>query len=178
MLLKGKVGIVTGGSRGIGRQIVKELCNQGALVAFTFLKSTEDAKTLADEVEAAGGKSMPIAADVRYFEQARNAVETVLNIFGRLDFLVNNAGMSKDNPLFLMEPTEWQEVIETNLTGTFNFTRAAVVTFMKQRAGRIVNITSASGIIGIPRQSNYSASKAGIIGFTKAQTLEFKHIPI
>lgn len=172
MFLKNRVAIVTGGSRGIGRAIVHELVSEGALVVFTFLNSTREARQLVDEVTSQGGKVLALQGDVRDFRRAREIVEETKSKFGRLDFLVNNAGSTNDKALMLMEPEEWQEIIDVNLTGTFNFTRVVIGTFLKQRFGRIVNIASVSGMIGIPRQANYSASKAGIIGFTKTLAKE------
>ena len=171
-LLEGRVVIVTGGSRGIGRAIVEELCQQGAQVAFTYSQQQGAAEALARRLEDEGGQLFPLQADAKEFKRAQQVVAETVERFGRLDGVVNNAGILRDKALMLMDPTEWQEVLDTNLTGVFNTCRAAVVTFMKQRAGRIVNITSISGIVGMARQVNYSASKAGIIGFTKALAKE------
>ena len=170
--LEGKVILVTGGSRGIGRAIVEEMASQGARVAFTYLNQQAVAKMLVDRLKAEGGEALDVQADVRDFSRAQQVIARTFEHFGRLDGLVNNAGITRDKALMLMEPSEWQEVIDTNLTGVFNYCRAAIVTFMKQRSGRIVNIASVAGLVGSPRQVNYAASKAGMIGFTKALAKE------
>lgn len=172
MILKNKVGLVTGGNGGLGRAIVLELISEGATVAFTFFNNKLEAEELVNEIERSGGHVLALHADVRNMNRAKEIIDEVKSKFGRIDFLVNNAGMTKDKALMLMDEEDWRDVIDTNLTGTFNYTRASVVTFMKQRFGRIVNVTSVSGVIGISRQTNYSASKAGIIGFTKALAKE------
>jgi len=172
MILKDRVAIVTGGVRGIGRAIVLMLAREGADVAFTYLRSTQEAESLSQEVAKLGRKCLPLQIDVRDFDKAKELVEKVKGHFGKLDILVNNAGITKDKALMMMNKEEWQEVIDTNLTGTFNVTRNAIVTFLKQKSGCIVNITSVSGIAGMSRQTNYAASKAGIIGFTKSLAKE------
>lgn len=172
MLLKDKVAIVTGGTRGIGRAIVLELAGEGADVAFTYLKSSQQAQELSREVEKIGRRSLGLQIDVRDFQKAKELVEKVKEHFGRLDILVNNAGINKDKALMLMTKEDWQEVIDTNLSGTFNVSRNAIVTFLKQKSGNIINITSVSGIAGMSRQTNYAASKAGMIGFTKSLAKE------
>jgi 3-oxoacyl-[acyl-carrier protein] reductase len=170
--LEGQTILVTGGSRGIGRAIVNELLNQGAKAAFTFVQQREAADLVVKEAKDRGQETLAIQADVTDLRQAQQAVAATLEHFGQLHGLVNNAGITRDKALMLMEPADWQQVLDTNLTGTFNFCRAAIVTFMKQRAGRIVNITSVSGLAGLPRQVNYSASKAGVVGLTKALAKE------
>ncbi len=172
MLFKDKVAIVTGGTRGIGRAVVLMLAKDGANVAFTYLKSTQDAETLIKEAENLGSKCKAFQMDVRDFEKAKELIEKVKQEFSGLDVLVNNAGVTKDKALMMMTKEDWQEVIDTNLGGLFNVTRSAIVTFLKQKSGNIVNISSVSGIIGLARQANYAASKAGIIGFTKALARE------
>lgn len=172
MTLKDKVAIVTGGSRGIGRAIVIRLAQEGADIAFTYAKSTNEAQSLVKEVEAIGRKCLAVQADARDFDKAKDLIEKVREHFGRLDILVNNAGITNDKALMMMTKEDWFDVIDTNLNGTFNTTRAAIVTFLKQRSGDIINITSVSGVAGLARQTNYSASKAGIIGFTKALAKE------
>jgi 3-oxoacyl-[acyl-carrier protein] reductase len=166
--LENKVAIVTGASRGIGRAIAIDLARRGAKVAFTYLKSDTEAKGLLDDIHSAGSEGLSFKGDVRDFALAREFVEKAKEYFGGLDILVNNAGIIKDKAFMLMEPSDWQEVIDTNLTGYFNMARSVIVTFLKQKSGSIVNISSVSGINGIARQVNYSASKAGIIGMTKA----------
>lgn len=170
--LKDKVAIVTGGARGIGKAIALRLAKSGADVAFTYLKSAQEAEGVAKEVENLGRKALALQIDVRDFAQAKELVEKVKQNFGRLDILVNNAGITKDKALMLMAREDWQEVIDTDLNGVFNVTRNCIVTFLKQKSGDIVNITSVSGIAGMSRQSNYAAAKAGIIGFTKSLAKE------
>ena len=172
MFLKEKVAIVTGGSRGIGEAIVREFVGQGVNVAFNFLKSENKALQLKKEIEEKGGKALAFRQDVKDYGAIKVMVEGVKSHFGRLDIIVNNAGILRDKALMLMEEQDWEEVIATNLSGAFNLIRAAIVTFMKQKSGNIINITSVSGIKGMPRQVNYSASKAGIIGLTKALARE------
>lgn len=172
MFLKRKVAIVTGGSRGIGKAIVSEFAAQGAGVAFNFLKSEEKAFELKKEIEQKGGKALAFRQDVKDYEAIKIMVEGVKSHFGRLDIIVNNAGILRDKALMLMEEQDWEDVISTNLSGAFNLIRAAIVTFMKQKSGNIINVTSVSGIKGMPRQVNYSASKAGMIGLTKALAKE------
>jgi len=169
---KDKVAIVTGASRGIGRAIALELAKEGAKVAFMYQKSDEQAKSLLKELEDAGSRGLSFKGDVRDLGLAKEFVEQVKSFFGSLDFLVNNAGITRDKAMMNMEKEDWQEVIDTNLTGYFNMSRAVIVTLLKQKSGGIVNVSSVSGISGIARQANYSASKAGIIGLTKALAKE------
>ncbi len=171
-LLKDKVAIVTGGTRGIGKAIVFELINNGAKVVFTYLKNDEAAGIVLDEIKKLNGEAVAIKADARNFNEAKRAVEDTVNKFERLDILINNAGITKDKALMMMDPSEWQDVIDTNLTGYFNMARASIVTMMKAKSGNIVNISSVSGIVGLPRQINYSSAKAGIIGMTKSLAKE------
>jgi len=169
---KDKVAIVTGGSRGIGRAIVLEFIRSGAKVVFTYLKSADAAAKLLDEIKEMNGEAEAVASDSRDYAKARQVIEETLKRFGRLDILVNNAGIIKDKALMMMEPSEWQEVIDTNLTGYFNMSRASIVTMMKRRCGNIVNISSVAGVVGMARQANYSSAKAGIIGLTKSLAKE------
>src|SRR5262245_16148195 len=162
-----KVAIVTGGSRGIGRAIVQSLAREGAKVAFTYVQS----KTQADEV-ANGDSIVAYQADVTSFDQAKNLVKQVKERFGRIDILVNNAGITRDKLLALMSEKDWDDVLDTNLKGVFNLTKPVVGLMLRQKSGVILNITSISGIVGMPGQANYSASKAGMIGFTKALAKE------
>jgi len=171
-LLKDKVAIVTGGTRGIGRAIVFELIYQGAKVAFTYIKSDESAGIILDEVKEIKGEAEAIKQDVRDFESAKRAVQETINRFGTVDILINNAGILRDKALMMMDEEDWEDVIKTNLTGYFNMARACIVTMMKQKSGNIINISSVSGVAGMARQVNYSASKAGIIGFTKSLAKE------
>ncbi|MCD6228656.1 MAG: 3-oxoacyl-[acyl-carrier-protein] reductase [Candidatus Omnitrophica bacterium] len=170
--LKNKVVIITGGSRGIGKAICLVFAQLGAEVVFTYYRSKKEADKVKQEIKKMGGKCLSIQADVRDFEQCRAVVEKTLKKFKTLDTLVNNAGIIRDKALFMMTIEDWKQVIETNLIGTFNMTRAAITTFLKQKRGCIVNISSVSGLVGTPRQTNYSASKAGIIGFSKALAKE------
>ncbi len=170
--LSGKVGIVTGATRGIGRATALRLVREGARVAFIYHQKDEMAKSLLKEMKEAGHEGLSFKGDVRDYGRCREFVEQVKEFFGGLDFLVNNAGITRDKAFMTMEPAEWQEVIDTNLTGYFNMARSAIVTFLKQKSGNIVNISSVSGISGTSRQVNYAASKAGIIGLTKALAKE------
>jgi 3-oxoacyl-[acyl-carrier protein] reductase len=166
------VAIVTGGARGIGRAIVLAACEAGADCAFTYFSSRSAAEALADEVRRTGRRPLPVQLDARDYEGAVALVERVKQEFGRLDILVNNAGITKDKSLMMMSKEDWSEVIDTNLTGVFNMTRACIITFLKQRSGNIVNISSVSGIHPLPGQVNYAAAKAGVIGFTKSLAKE------
>jgi 3-oxoacyl-[acyl-carrier protein] reductase len=166
-MFSAKVAIVTGGSRGIGRAIVQSLAREGAKVAFTYAQS----KTQADEV-ANGDSIVAYQADVTSFDQAKNLVKQVKDRFGRIDILVNNAGITRDKLLALMSEKDWDDVLDTNLKGIFNLTKQVVGVMIRQKSGAILNITSISGIVGMAGQVNYSSSKAGMIGFTKALAKE------
>lgn len=170
--LSDRVVIVTGGSRGIGRAVVCELVQRGARVTFTYARQREAAEALVSQLQREGAEVLALQADVRNLASAQQVVAATMERFGQLDGLVNNAGIVRDKALMLMEPQDWQEVLDTNLTGVFNSCRAAIVTFMKQRFGRIVNITSVAGLTGAAKQVNYVASKAGVVGFTKALARE------
>jgi 3-oxoacyl-[acyl-carrier protein] reductase len=170
--LKDKVAIVTGGSRGIGSAIVRELVDCGVKVVFTYLKSEGSAKSLLEEIEKLGGRVEAIKSNASNYDEAKMAVEKTIEKFGALDILVNNAGVIKDKSLMMMDPADWREVIETNLTGYFNMAKACIVTMMKQKSGNIINISSVAGVIGTARQANYSSAKAGIIGLTKSLAKE------
>lgn len=172
MLFKDKAAIVTGGSRGIGRAICLMLAGEGADVAFTFTKSASYAESLRQEIEEKGAKAIALNIDVRDFEKSKELVEKAKQSFGRLDFVINNAGITRDKALMMMTNDDWHDVIDTNLTGTFNLSRNAIITFLKQKSGNIVNISSVSGVAGLARQTNYASSKAGIIGFTKSLAKE------
>ncbi len=171
-MFKDKAAIVTGGSRGIGREIALMLAGNGADVAFTYLANKDAANAVALEIEKMGRRALAMQVDTRDFDKAKELVEKTKQEFGRLDILVNNAGITRDKALMMMTKDDWSSVIDTNLNGIFNLTRNAIVTFLKQKSGDIVNITSITGIIGMARQTNYAASKAGIIGFTKALAKE------
>ncbi len=172
MTLEGKVFIVTGGTRGIGREIVKELAGRGAAVSFTYAAQDRLAEELVRELKGNGKVAASFKADVRDFEKAKEVVEETVKRFGRLDGLVNNAGIVRDKALMMMDPEDFRDVIETNLVGTFNFSRAAIVRLMKQKNGDILNISSVAGVAGRAGQTNYAASKAGILGFTKSLAKE------
>ena len=172
MLLKGKTAIVTGGSLGIGSAIAVALGREGANVALNYRKHSEEAERVAGEAEAAGGKGIAVQADVSSFEDAQAMVAKVRETFGGLDILVNNAGVNRDRTIWKMSEEEWDTVIAINLKGYFNYIRAAAPVFKEQKGGKIVNVTSINGLRGKFGQSNYSASKAGIIGLTKAVAKE------
>ena len=170
--LKDKVAIVTGATRGIGRAIAKAVAREGADVAFTYLKSTDRAESLSKEIQGLKRRPLALQVDVRDFQKSKEMVEVVKEKLGRLDILINNAGVTKDKALMMMTEDDWRQVIDTNLNGTFNVTRNCIVTFLKQKQGNIINVSSVSGIAGMARQTNYAASKAGIIGFTKSLARE------
>lgn len=172
MSLKNKTAIISGASRGIGRAIAVELAGEGANISFNFLRSNKDAEDLEREIKSLGVSAKSFQADIKDYNAVKSWVDKTMELFGGIDIVINNAGVIKDKALALMEPGDWHEVINTNLNGTFNLTRASIVPFIKQKSGVIVNIASVSGVVGIPRQTNYSASKAGIIGFTKALAKE------
>ena len=169
---EGRVAIVTGGSRGIGRAIVKELASRGASVAFSFTKNRELADELVAELSAADKRALAFQADVTDFDAAETMVKSVKSELGSVDYLVNNAGITRDKLIMMMSQDDWDAVIDTNLKGVFNVTRHAVSVMVRQRRGAILNIASISGVVGMAGQTNYSASKAGLIGFTKALAKE------
>ncbi|MBI5115963.1 3-oxoacyl-[acyl-carrier-protein] reductase [Candidatus Poribacteria bacterium] len=169
--LEGKVAIVTGGSRGIGRAIAFALAREGATVAVCS-RNLAAGKETADHIESEGGRARPYRLDVTEVESVGRLVNDVLRDAGRIDILVNNAGVTSDNLLLRMKEDEWDKVIDTNLKGTFNCTKAVARTMLKQRSGKIVNITSVVGVVGNAGQANYCAAKAGVIGFTKSVARE------
>lgn len=171
-LLDGKVALVTGASRGIGRAIANELAREGAAVAFTYLSSVEQGNALEAELKALGVNAKGYRSDASKFDKAEQLVTDVLADFGKLDVLVNNAGITKDGLLMRMSEEQWDQVLEVNLKSVFNLTKAAIKPMMKAKAGSIINLSSVVGISGNAGQTNYSASKAGIIGFTKSVALE------
>lgn len=171
-ILLGKVALVTGASRGIGRGIVRVLCEHGADCAFTYSHDRAAAESLVEEVSGRGRKVIPFQRDARDFEGAASLVDEVKKEFGRLDILVNNAGITRDKSLMMMSKADWSDVIDTNLTGVFNTTRACIITFLKQKSGNIINMASVSGVHPLPGQANYAAAKAGVIGFTKSLAKE------
>jgi 3-oxoacyl-[acyl-carrier protein] reductase len=169
----GRVAIVTGATRGIGRAIALELARRGADVAFNYAKSAEAADTLKAEIEKLGVRAQASQCDVANTEAATEMVKQVKDAFGRIDFLVNNAGIVRDTLILRMKEEDWDAVIDTNLKGAWNFAKAALRVMLRQEeGGSILNITSISGVVGMAGQSNYSASKAGMIGLTKALARE------
>lgn len=171
--LNGKVALVTGASRGIGRAIAIRLAGQGAKVAVNYFKSAEQANEVVEEIRKNAGEALAVQGDVSKFDAAQTVIKATIDAFGRLDILVNNAGTTRDNLLALMKEQDFDFVIENDLKSVFNCSKAVLRQMMKQRYGRIVNITSVAGIVGNPGQTNYSAAKAGIIGFTKAMAKEY-----
>ena len=169
----GRSAIVTGGTRGIGRAIALELARRGADVAFNYAQSVEPGEALKSELENLGVRSLAFRCDVGNTEAAAAMVQQVKDAFGRIDFLVNNAGITRDNLILRMKEEDWDAVIDTNLKGAWNFAKAALRVMLRQETGgSILNISSISGEVGMPGQSNYSASKAGMIGLTKALAKE------
>lgn len=171
-LLAGKNALVTGASKGIGRAIALKFAEHGANVAFTYLSSVEQGEALENELAKIGVKAKGYRSDASDFGAAEKLINDIISDFGTLDVLVNNAGITKDNLLMRMSEEMWDDVININLKSVFNTVKAASKTFMKQRSGSIINLTSVVGIKGNAGQSNYAASKAGIIGFTKSVALE------
>ncbi|MCP9827571.1 MULTISPECIES: 3-oxoacyl-[acyl-carrier-protein] reductase [unclassified Synechococcus] len=171
--LADQVALVTGASRGIGRAIALELAAAGAEVVVNYAASATAAEAVVEAITAAGGRAYALAADVSVEEQVDALVKAVLERSGRLDVLVNNAGITRDGLLLRMKTSDWQSVIDLNLTGVFLCTRAVSRSMLKARSGRIINITSVVGLVGNPGQANYSAAKAGVIGFTRSTAAEF-----
>jgi len=170
--LDGKSAIVTGASRGIGKDIALYLAKEGAKVAVNYSGSKEKAEAVVEEIKALGGEAFAIQANVDQSEDIKELVSATLEQFGSIDILVNNAGITRDNLLMRMKEQEWDDVLNTNLKGVFLCTKAVTRQMMKQRAGRIINITSIVGVSGNPGQANYVAAKAGVIGLTKTSALE------
>jgi 3-oxoacyl-[acyl-carrier protein] reductase len=171
-VLQGKIAVVTGGSRGIGVAIARELASQGATVVVNHRDSAAQAEAVVGEITAAGGRALTVQADVGSAVEAQRLVKETLDRYARLDILVNNAGTTRDMLLMMMSEDDWDTVIRTNLKSAYNCCKAALRPMFKQRYGRIINITSVSGLAGQAGQTNYSASKAGVIGFTKALAKE------
>jgi len=172
MLLKDKNAIVTGGSQGIGTAISLELAKEGANICLTYRKHEKEALEVKDQILAMGRNAVAVQCDIASFSEAENVVKTALETFGKIDILVNNAGMNWDGVSWKMTEEQWDRVIEVNLKGYFNFTRHTAPLLKDRKYGKIINITSINGLRGKFGQSNYSASKAGIIGFTKALAKE------
>ncbi|MCK5919529.1 MAG: 3-oxoacyl-ACP reductase FabG, partial [Methylococcales bacterium] len=173
MLLEGKVAIVTGASRGIGRAIALDLAKNGAQVIINYNSNAQAAAEVVAEIEAGGGQALAVQANVSDFDAAQTLAKAARDQFGRIDILVNNAGITRDTLLLVMKEAQWDDVLDINLKSVFNCTKAVLRPMMrKKQGGRIINITSISGLSGLPGQTNYSASKAGMIGFTKALAKE------
>ncbi|TAK13645.1 MAG: 3-oxoacyl-[acyl-carrier-protein] reductase [Anaerolineae bacterium] len=170
--LEGRVAVVTGGSRGIGKAIALLLAERGANVLVNYVSSSKAADEVVSAIEKLGRKVLAVQANVAEVEAANNLVKAAIDTFGQIDILVNNAGITRDMLIMMMSEADWDDVIDTNLKGTFNCSKAAVRSMMRKRYGRIINISSVSGQIGNAGQTNYSASKAGQIGFTKALARE------
>jgi 3-oxoacyl-[acyl-carrier protein] reductase len=177
-LLDGKTALITGASRGIGEAIAKKFAEQGAHVAFTYKQSAEKATALADALGQSGAKAKGYQSNAASFAEADALIKQVQQDFGRIDVLVNNAGITRDNLLLRMTEEQWDEVLTTNLKSVFNLTRFVAYLMLKQKSGSIINISSIVGLTGNAGQANYTASKAGIIGFTKtvAQELGSRNI--
>ena len=172
MLLKGKIAIVTGASRGIGESIARSFIAQGATVAFTYISSEEKAKELEKSLTAGGGQARGFKSDASKMEDAENLIKEVLEIYGGIDIVVNNAGITDDTLLMRMSEDQWDRVMNVNLKSCFNLTKSVLRTMLKARSGSIINISSVVGVQGNAGQANYAASKAGILGFTKSVALE------
>lgn len=176
--LTDKVAIVSGGSRGIGRDIVLTLARQGCHVAFNYLSHEEAARQLEEEARGLGVRCVAAMVDVTDFDAVKDWCRGIKEEFDTFHFVVNNAGIIDDKPLMMMGREQWQRVIDTNLTGMFNLTRHCIVTLMKQKFGSVVNVSSVSGLMGLPGQTNYSASKGGMNAFTKALAQEVARVQV
>lgn len=172
-LLDNKVVLITGASRGIGRSIALEMAKQGATIAYTYLSSVEKGEKLQQQIKNLGVNAKGFRSDASDFNQAQELIQNVLNEFGRIDVLINNAGITKDNLLLRLSEQDWDDVLRINLKSAFNLVKAVARPMLKERAGSIINITSVVGLTGNAGQSNYAASKAGMIGFTKSVAKEF-----
>lgn len=170
--LEGRIAVVTGGSRGIGKAIALELAKRGASVVVNYHSSAKAADEVVSQIKQNGGNALVAQADISNYEQAQNLIKTTIDKFEKIDILINNAGITRDTLIMMMSEEDWDAVLDTNLKGTFNCSKAAVRQMMRKRYGRVINITSVSGQIGNAGQTNYSASKAGQIGFTKALARE------
>ena len=171
-MLEGKIALVTGASRGIGRQIAKTLAAKGAFVIVNYNGSAAKAEEVVKEIQAAGGNGQAVQCNVSDFESCKEMLDAVVKEHGRLDILVNNAGITRANLLMKMSEEDFDAVIQTNLKGVFNCTRHIARQMLKQKSGRIINISSVSGVLGNAGQANYCAAKAGVIGLTKSAAKE------
>ena len=171
-MLTGKIALVTGAARGIGKEIALTLASNGATVIVNYNGSKERAEAVVSEIKANGGEAEAMQCNVADFEASETMIKEVLNKYGKVDILVNNAGITKDNLIMRMSEADYDAVLDTNLKGAFNMIRHLSRAFLKQRSGKIINISSVSGVMGNAGQSNYSASKAGLIGLTKSVARE------
>ena len=167
-----KVAFITGSTRGIGKQIAIEFAKDGYDIAFNYRKENEDLENIKKQIKELNVRCLPVKGDVSIFDDTANMVNQIINEFGKIDVLVNNAGITKDALLMRMKKEDFEDVINVNLVGTFNVTKNVIPYMIKQRSGRIINISSVVGVSGNAGQTNYSASKAGIIGFTKSLAKE------
>ena len=167
-LLEGKIALITGGSRGIGAAIVKRYAEQGAEVAFTYLSSAEKANAIVAELEAMGTKAKAYKSDASSYQEAEELVKNVMKDFGKIDILINNAGITQDNLMLRMSEEQWDKIMQVNLKSIFNLTKHILRPMLRNRGGSIINMSSVVGVFGNAGQANYAASKAGIIGFTKS----------
>ncbi|HSD84775.1 MAG TPA: 3-oxoacyl-[acyl-carrier-protein] reductase [Anaerolineae bacterium] len=172
MSFNGKVAVVTGGSRGLGRGVALELAKRGARVVVNYHSNAEAANEVVQLIKNAGSEALAVQADVTQYDAAQGLIKAALEFGGRLDILINNAGTTRDMLLAMMPETDWDLVIATNLKSAYNCSKAALKPMMRQKYGRIVNMTSVAGLAGNPGQTNYSASKAGLVGFTKSLAKE------
>ncbi|MEW6977738.1 MULTISPECIES: 3-oxoacyl-[acyl-carrier-protein] reductase [Bacillus] len=179
-MLTNKTAVVTGASRGIGRSIAIDLAKNGANVVVNYSGNEAKANEVVDEIKALGKQAFAVKADVSNAEEVQALMKQAIDTFGSIDILVNNAGITKDNLLMRMKENEWDDVININLKGVFNCTKAVTRQMMKQRSGRIINVASVVGVCGNPGQANYVAAKAGVIGLTKttAKELASRHITV
>jgi len=171
-LLQGKVALITGASRGIGKSIAQRFVQEGATVAFTYRSSEEKAQALEKELTASGGTAKGFKSDAGSLEQSEALVKDVVEAFGTVDILINNAGITRDTLLMRMSEDQWDDIMQVNLKSCFNLTKGVLRTMLKARSGSIINMSSVVGIQGNAGQANYAASKAGILGFTKSVALE------
>jgi len=172
MFLQGKVSLVTGGSRGIGKAIALRLAGLGSDVAINYTRSKESAENVVKQIQDMGRKAIAVQCDVGSYEQVMAMEQQIKSNLGEIDILINNAGIARDNLLLRMKEKDWDDVLDTNLKGAFNCTKAVVRSMMKKRYGKIINISSVVGITGNAGQGNYAAAKAGLIGFTKSMARE------